>query len=311
MDRRYTYNRPGSATVTGLVVACLFGGAAWVSTPTANATCASFFGLGNTAQCTSNLTSIAVAIGTNATAKADGLFGAAFALGTNSSAQTAGPLSVAGALGDGSAATTYDGALSVALAGGVNSAASAGQATLYAPGSVANVAVALCSKDCNADSRGIANLAVNLLGDTSDVAIEGAGAVAVDVGGNNSLTSVYGNFSNATSLFGTQSETTASSMTVALLSSAFTIGSRGTAPTLQRVQAGSGPFAIAGSVFQTNAVVTKSGPGFNINGINVGGAAALGKRTPQSRSTATPSATSTHKKATANPSAKSTGRPGR
>jgi hypothetical protein len=43
------------------------------------------------------------------------------------------------------------------------------------------------------------------------------------------------------------------------------------------VNATPGPFAIAGSISQTGATVTKKGPGFNINGIKVGGAAAPAK----------------------------------
>ncbi|WP_059018778.1 hypothetical protein [Mycobacterium sp. M26] len=302
-------NRRACCTHTFVATAALgaltLGGLA--SAPNADASCASFFGIGNTAECTSNLTSIAIAIGTNATAKANGLFGAAFAVGTNAGAQTDGPLSFATAVGDGSAATTDSGALSVALAGGVNASASAGQATPYAPASVGNVAVALCTKDCIADSRGIANVAINLFGDTSDVGVQGSATVAADVGGTESFTSVYGNFSNALSLFGTKSNTSASSMTVAFLSTAFTIGSRGTGSVTQVVQAGPGPFAIAGSIFQTDAIVTKAGPGFNINGIAVGGASALGKRSPQSGSAAKTSTSNSTKKAAGRSGSKSTG----
>lgn len=41
------------------------------------------------------------------------------------------------------------------------------------------------------------------------------------------------------------------------------------------VQAGPGPVAIAGSILQTGATVFKFGPGFNINGVKAGGAAAV------------------------------------
>ncbi|WP_158423566.1 hypothetical protein [Mycobacterium sp. EPa45] len=43
------------------------------------------------------------------------------------------------------------------------------------------------------------------------------------------------------------------------------------------VHAGPGPAAIAGSILQTGAVITKVGPGVNINGVSVGGAAATGQ----------------------------------
>jgi hypothetical protein len=291
--------------VTATVGALTVGGL--VSAPAANATCASFFGLGNSAQCSSNLTSIAIAIGSNATAKATGLFGAAFAVGTNSIARTDGALSFATAVGDGSLARTYDGPLSVALAGGVNSDARAGGATPYAPASVANVAVALCNKDCGAEARGIANIAVNLLGNNSSAGLEGSANVVLDVAGTGSFTTAYGSFNNAVSVAGNNSYTSASSATVAVLSTAFTIGSRGTGPNLQRVQAGPGPFALAGSVFQTDAIVTKSGPGFNINGVKAGGVAATRKHAPQSASASTGATSGTPKKGASRSSARSTG----
>jgi len=56
--------------------------------PRANATCASFFGIGNSAECTSTLLSIAVAIGDGASAHADGVLGGAFVVGANSTAAT-------------------------------------------------------------------------------------------------------------------------------------------------------------------------------------------------------------------------------
>ena len=69
------------ALVSGALAAGALGGA-----PTANATCVSFFGIGNSANCTSNLGSIAIAIGTNATANATVFFGGAFAIGNYASA---------------------------------------------------------------------------------------------------------------------------------------------------------------------------------------------------------------------------------
>ena len=70
------------------------------SAPTAHATCASFFGIGNSANCTSTPVSIAIAIGTDAQAKATGLFGAAFAVGTNSAALTGDAFTFGVAAGD-------------------------------------------------------------------------------------------------------------------------------------------------------------------------------------------------------------------
>jgi hypothetical protein len=57
------------------------------------------------------------------------------------------------------------------------------------------------------------------------------------------------------------------------------------------VGAGPGPFAIAGSILQTGAHITKTGPGVNINGIVIGGAAAV----PQTKAAAAP-AVATHRK---------------
>ena len=70
------------ALVAGAVTSGLFASAGLGLAPTANATCASFFGIGNSADCTSTLFSVAFAIGDGAQAHADGLFGAAFVVGT-------------------------------------------------------------------------------------------------------------------------------------------------------------------------------------------------------------------------------------
>ena len=116
------------ALVSGALAAATLTGA-----PTANATCASFFGIGNSAQCTSNLTSVAIAIGINAQAHADGLFGAAFAAGNNSQAHTYAPLSffprsvlnLAITVGDNSQSNA-DGLFSAAIGSGSNVTANTG-----------------------------------------------------------------------------------------------------------------------------------------------------------------------------------------
>ncbi len=93
-----------SAAVCGAMAATALGGA-----PTAAANCASFFGLGNTANCQSGPASIAIAVGNNATARAGGLFGVAFAIGTaplgggtggQATATTTGAFTFAWAAGD-------------------------------------------------------------------------------------------------------------------------------------------------------------------------------------------------------------------
>lgn len=54
------------------------------------------------------------------------------------------------------------------------------------------------------------------------------------------------------------------------MSTAFNIGGSN-----NTVQAGPGPFAIAGLINQANAGITQSGPGIHINSIVVGGASAV------------------------------------
>lgn len=53
------------------------------TTPDANASCASVFGIGNNGSCTSSFGSIAIAIGAGAVAQAGGLLGLAISIGTN------------------------------------------------------------------------------------------------------------------------------------------------------------------------------------------------------------------------------------
>jgi hypothetical protein len=69
------------------------------SAPLAHATCASFFGIGNSTNCRSAQTSIAIALGSNAIAQADGLLGVAFSLGTEAEAVTRGAVTLATAMG--------------------------------------------------------------------------------------------------------------------------------------------------------------------------------------------------------------------
>jgi hypothetical protein len=237
------------------------------SAPTANATCASFFGINNGGGCTSNLTSIAIAIGTGATANASGLFGAAFAVGNNASAiGFDGIFNVAAAVGDNNHAAA-DFVLTFAAAlGGNNASAGAG-----GPGGLADLAVNVGGNLNNAQADGLGVLAVNFLGSTTGAAsAQGVGDVAVNVGGY--YAGVQGNFSNATNLLspGSQVQALHPPNSEANLSWAFSIlGSNNT------VQAGYGPLAVAGSLFQTGATITKVGPGFNINGVVVGGATAI------------------------------------
>ncbi|MBB3603007.1 hypothetical protein FHT40_002668 [Mycolicibacterium sp. BK556] len=85
--------------------------------PAASADCASFFGLGNTANCQSGPTSIAIAVGPNATATAAGWFGAALAVGR---------VPLIGTDNLGVATATTSGAFTFAWAWGDNVTAQAG-----------------------------------------------------------------------------------------------------------------------------------------------------------------------------------------
>src|ERR1700750_640362 len=100
------------ALVAGAVTSGLVASAGLGLAPTAKATCASFFGIGSGGDCTSNLFSVAIAIGDGAVAHADGLFGAAFVVGANSAAHTtsASVFNVATSLfGDGNVVTAEGG----------------------------------------------------------------------------------------------------------------------------------------------------------------------------------------------------------
>ncbi|OYN77505.1 hypothetical protein [Mycolicibacterium sphagni] len=103
--------------VAALPLCALMAGAAIGGAPLAAASCSSFFGLGNTAQCKSGPTSIAIAVGPNATATAGGLFGVAFADGI---------VPLVGTTDTGVATATSTGAFTFAWAWGDNVTAQAG-----------------------------------------------------------------------------------------------------------------------------------------------------------------------------------------
>lgn len=233
------------------------------SAPPANATCASFFGIGNSANCSSNLTSIAIAVGTDAQAHADGLFGAAFAVGTDAKAVTQnGAFSFAVSAGDHNDADA-EGVFALAVQlGSYGEAFTAG---------VADIAINLTPGQpatgfTLSDADGYGNIAVNLFGTaagslTHEVRALGIAGIAANVGGNDNdvragAPGAVGNV--AVALFGS----------------------------FNQVESGPGPFALAGSVGQTGKVIQKVGPGFNINGFAVGGTAAV-PATPSSVRAAT------------------------
>ena len=258
--------------------------------PTANATCASFFGIGNSVNCTSNATSIAIAIGDNAAAHASGILGAAYALGKDASAgmMSADIFTMSVALGQ-SAQAGSGGSLSTAIATGQNARSLAGS-----KGGIVNLAVDLGNHNPAGAviSDGYLNLAVDALG-SSDVVASGIGNVAVNLLGKANFVQAYGKFNNATNFAG-NSNTINQLVPVggSTLTSAWVdFGTK------NLVQVGKGPLIIAGSIFQKNSIVAKDGPGININGFKIGGAASRGRAVPAA-TTAVPSA------ATAAPSVK-------
>ncbi len=176
--------RPGilalGAATAGAMAAATMG-----SVPTANATCASFFGIGSGGNCTSTLTSIAIAIGENAEAHAEGILGAALTWGNSSRAiaATGGLANLAVSLGDSN----------LAYAGGIASLAFAGRSTtnqmIFAglgdatSGSVGNIAVSIASPESTSvTAAGLGNLAVNIAGSGSIIS-QGVGLTTINLVG--------------------------------------------------------------------------------------------------------------------------------
>ncbi len=234
------------------------GAMGFAGAPTAHASCASLFGFGNSAQCTSSPTTIAIALGSGASARAEGALGAALALGDGAFAGAFGWFGSATALGNGSKAVTTS--LGLALSAGPNADTHAGAA----PSEVLNLAVSIGSS--NAEALGVGNVAVNLFGGGSEVLSFGSGNAAFNTG-DQSFVHAFGTLSSATNL-GTYNAFLVTT-TQGTANSVFSVlGSN------NKVQAGDGPLAVAGSLFASNQFLLKSGPGFNINGVKAGGAAA-------------------------------------
>jgi hypothetical protein len=241
-------------TIGGLLVAavatCSFAAAALGPAPTANATCASFSGINFGSGCTSSFGGMAIAIGAGATASALGFLSTAFAAGSNATASVHGALNLGVAAGTNATAVTGESGggdfANVAMTFGDNSVAQAG-----VPG-----------------GGGFGNMATNL-GNGSQVAALGVLNMASNTG-DGDFAVATGVANNASNFGGTGNVVQAASTdSNPAFNRAFAFLSNGTT-----VAAGPGPFALAGSIFQTGANITKQGPGFNINGLTVGGAAA-------------------------------------
>lgn len=274
----------GGALVSTLVSGALVAGALSAA-PTANATCASFFGIGNSANCKSNLTSIAIAIGPNAKALADfGYFGVSLSVGADAVAFTPGIFTVATAVGD-NAQSVAGGFFSIATTLGANGVASAGGQGLNIALNVTPATTVPNGSGVVAD--GFGNVGVNLFGSGTDVEkhlIRAAGILntSVNLGGtDNKVWAGEGSdvLNGAFNALGSGNfVATGGGGGLNLAFKTFGNGNL--------VIAGPGPVAIAGSILQNGQPTTKSGPGFNINGFKVGGAAAVAPK-----KTAAPSAT--------------------
>ena len=244
--------------ILGALTAAALGIATVESVPTANATCASFFGLGSGGQCTSTITSIAIAIGENAEAHADGLLGAALTLGNNSNAVTfAGSLfNLAATLGD-SNGSFAGGIGSLALAAsGINQTVLAGESPTS--GDFGNIAASFGAPEGgDTIAKGVGNISVNLFG-SGDVDTNGVGLSTFNVVGlSNSLTN-RGVLNNVTNLSGDNNTITNDVGDGGIGNLAF--NAIGSANTIRS----SGTLAVAGAIGSTGQTVSQAGFGINV-----------------------------------------------
>ncbi|MCX2934058.1 hypothetical protein ORI20_27705 [Mycobacterium sp. CVI_P3] len=227
------------------------------SAPTANATCASLFGFGNSADCTSGPLSVAVAIGAGAQAKAFGWFSTALSVGTSSYATTGtdSAFTFATAVGD-EASAFAQGIVGIATQLGPNGIVETSGSPNFGHLGI-NLALNVSPGTTTAFGNsvaagGIGNIAVNLFGDATGGMLNSVVAVgtlnsAINLGGaNNSVRAISGELNQAFNVFGSGND----------------------------VNAGGGPLSLAGTIGGTGQTVTKQNPGININGIRVPNTAA-------------------------------------
>lgn len=233
--------------------------AAVVSAPSATATCASFFGIGNGNGCTSTFLSSAVAIGEGATATASGIFGAAVAVGTNAAALQSDAFTFGVTVGNNSRAE------GTGLFGIAVNLAHNGSAITQGSGRLGNLGLNIAYNSpgpttlpTSATAIGFGNLASNAFGDGSTTTAVGTVNIANNRFGRNN-TVVSNNSANPLLVPFTQNV-------------AFSIRGNG-----NTVTSGPGKFATAGTFFRNDLTVTQATPGFNIN-----------NRTPGLASSATP-----------------------
>ena len=280
----------GGLTAIGLAAAGMG------SVPAANATCVSIFGIGNSTDCYSTATSVAIAIGDGAVANAYGFLGAAYSIGNGAQA-FAGPIDLAFAAGPSTVAAAV-GRLSAAIATGAQGGPKRAEAFAgYDENGVdpqstdfANIAVTLASDSyvvtggINKGQVGAGNVALNL-GQGNDVEADGFLNSALAVGGSkpfyDNIVHATGTLNNATHIGGNGNSVHGGTSASSVLNLAFNFfGSN------NLVTAGPGPFALAGALFTNATHVEKAKPGFNINGLKVPNTAA----TVSSASTVKPTA---------------------
>lgn len=271
-------NAVGKVKFTGAVAAMTAAAIATAglgSAPTANAACASFFGIVNSPNCTSTPLSIAIAIGNGSSANAKGLFGAAFAAG-GSTVETDDAFTFGIGVGN-NAFVVAKGLFGIAVAVGPETTAGTdGDPNLGNLG----FNIALNLSPTNKAFRptvagGVGNVAVNLFGinevTQQEVLATGYFSTAGNFGGkDNEVWAASGILSNSYNFLGSGNSVKSGD---GVLDNAFNlVGSSNT------VYASPGPLAIAGSIFQSNKSVVKQKPGININGLKVPNTAAANSK---------------------------------
>ena len=234
------------ALVSGALAAGALGGA-----PSANATCASFWGINNGGGCSSTLFTAAIAIGPGATATATGLFGAAFAIGSTAQAFTSGDFNFATAVGS----------AAIATAGGLfGIAADISKNGFSEVDGLLNIAIDVSPANTGADeissAKGVGDIGLNLFGKATGVS--------------QNATFADGYFSIASNLLGTNSKVSAGTAK-SFWNLAFNAVGSG-----NDVTAGPGPLAVAGALDQHNVTVAQAAPGINVYTRVALGAASVG-----------------------------------
>lgn len=170
--------RNGRNAALGALVASALAAGAFTPTPAANATCMSAFGLNNGNGCTSNLTTLAIAIGNGASANAgNALFGGAIAIGDGANVLTnIAAFTFGGAFGYHASAATLGTLFGINLQFGPGTASTLGGAFNFLLGAAA------------ADSAGSATSAIGL----GNIVVQLGAGTAAAIGGLNVVAGLLG-----------------------------------------------------------------------------------------------------------------------